>query len=559
MIDKQWWKEAIVYQIYPRSFKDSNGDGIGDIPGIIQKLDYIKSLGVDVIWLCPVYDSPNDDNGYDIRDYRNIHKEFGTMTDLENLLEGVHQRGMKLIMDLVVNHTSDEHEWFLQSKSSLDNPYRDFYFWKEGRNGGPPNNWKSFFGGDSWDYDPDTNQYYLHLFSKKQPDLNWENPKVREEIYDLMRFWLDKGIDGFRMDVIPLISKRTEFPDSDADTFTDTIHRFYANGPRVHEYLREMQHEVLANRDVMTVGEGPGITPDLGLLYVEKDRNELQMIFHFGHMYMDNGPGGKYDLCDWTLQEFKQVFKIWDEKLHHRGWLSIFLGNHDFPRIVSRFGDDGPYRKESAKLLATLLLSLRGTTYLYQGDEIGMSNVAFDSIDDYRDLETLNAYEEAGAAGKDLRQFMNIVHIQSRDNARTPVQWSDDPHSGFTDGTPWIRVNPNFKAINVAAQETDPDSVLNYYRKMIRFRKENPVLVYGDYLPLLKDHDRLYAYRRNDGDKTFLILLNFSSRNLILPLDDLGARHKDLYRVMGNYDKAVWIEEEKLELLPWEAVIFEEK
>jgi oligo-1,6-glucosidase len=381
-MERSWWRESVIYQIYPRSFRDSNGDGIGDLRWIIHQLDYLAELGVDIIWLSPIYASPNDDNGYDISDYRAIMSEFGTMADFDELLAGLHERGLRLMLDLVVNHTSDEHAWFQASRSSKDNPYRDYYFWKPA----PPSTWPSFFGGEAWELDPATGEYYLHLFSKKQPDLNWENPKVREEVYALMRFWLDKGVDGFRMDVIPFISKRLDFPSVDLSDFGRVVEETYANGPRLHEFLQEMNREALAPYDVTTVGEAPGVPPRLANLYVGKDRGELDMIFHFGHMFLDWGPRGKFDLASWDLRDFKAVFNDWYAALGEDGWISPFLDNHDFPRMVSRWGNDGPYRVQSAKLLATLLLTLRGTPSIYQGSEIGMTNVAFPGIDDYRDI-----------------------------------------------------------------------------------------------------------------------------------------------------------------------------
>ena len=452
---KTWWKESIIYQIYPRSFKDSNGDGIGDIPGIMSQLDYIQSLGVDVIWLCPVYQSPNDDNGYDISNYRVIHPEFGTMEDFDQLLQGIHSRDMKLVMDLVANHTSDEHDWFKESRSSLDNPKRDYYIWKEGKNGAEPNNWQSFFGGKAWELDATTGQYYLHLFTRKQPDLNWENPNVRKEIYDQMRFWLEKGVDGFRMDVISLISKR-HYEDTPFEEFNRTIAEVYANGPQIHEFLQEMNQEVLSRYNVMTVGEGPGITLENGIEYVAEDRKELNMIFHFDHMFLDHGPGGKFDPVKVDFIRFKKIFAEWDQKLGETGWNSIFLGNHDFPRIVSRFADDGEYWEESSKLLAVMLLTMRGTPYIYQGDEIGMTNVAFPSIDDYRDVETLNAWKEKEANGENLDSLLEAIHEQGRDNARTPVQWEDAENAGFSEATPWIEVNPNFKSDQCRRTGTQP-------------------------------------------------------------------------------------------------------
>lgn len=507
---RTWWKESVVYQIYPRSFKDTSGNGIGDIAGIIEKLDYIKSLGVDIIWLCPVYESPNDDNGYDISDYRKISEEFGGDKVFDILLEKMHQKGLKLVMDLVFNHSSDEHYWFKESRKSKDNPYRDYYHWRPSKNGNPPNNWISIFSGSVWEHDAHTDEYYLHFFTKKQPDLNWENPKVRQEIYNIIEFWSDKGVDGFRMDVISMISKRTSFPDAELASFGDIIKTFYANGPKIHDYLHEMNQAVLSKYDIMTVGEGPGINLDNAHLYVGEERDELDMIFHFDHMFMDNGPGGKYDPIETNLVQFKAVFNSWDERLKNNGWGSIFLGNHDFSRMVSRFGNDTVYREASAKLLATLLLTLRGTVYIYQGDEIGMINVAYPSIDDHNDVETLNAWKDAEARGKNMDDFFKIVHLQSRDNARSPMQWDNTKHSGFTGSEPWLKVNPNYRSINVAGQENNPNSILNYYRDMVAFRKANPTLVYGDYECFDADHQTIYAYKRWDDNQELLILLNFS-------------------------------------------------
>jgi oligo-1,6-glucosidase len=546
-----WWKKAVVYQIYPRSFKDSNGDGIGDLPGIINKLDYIKSLGVDVMWLCPIYDSPNDDNGYDVSDYRKIMTDFGNMSDFDELLEGVHQRGIKLIMDIVPNHTSDEHPWFKASAESEDNPYRDYYIWRKGEKGKLPNNWPSFFSGNAWDYDEKTNSHYLHLFSKKQPDLNWENPKVRQEIYDIMHFWFKKGIDGFRMDVVSLISKPLGLPNTESNVFTEIIAKYYANGPRVHEYLKEMNQKVFRHYDCMTVGEGPGITLDNALNYVGEDREELNMVFHFGHMYIDNGPRGKYDPIPYDLVDMKKVFNDWDTKLKGKGWGSIFLGNHDFPRIVSRFGNDGIYWQESAKLLSTLLLSMRGTPYIYQGDEIGMTNVAFESIGDYQDIETLNSWRDAMQKGVDPQNFIKLVHQQSRDNARTPFQWDNTKNGGFSDGKPWLKSNDNFELINVENQEKDKDSVLNFYRKMVKYRKENPTLVYGDYECYQVDHPELFSFKRWDDQNTYWVLLNFSDHH-----HDVDIQlPENISLEMNNYAEP----NESGRLRPWEAKILKEK
>lgn len=548
MLKSTWWKEAVAYQIYPRSFNDSNDDGIGDLPGIIEKLDYIKSLGVDVIWLCPIYQSPNDDNGYDVSDYYQIMTDFGTMADFDALLEGVHARAMKVIMDLVPNHTSDEHMWFKESKKSEDNPYRDYYIWKKGTPGNPPNNWPSFFSGGAWEYDEATKSYYLHLFSKKQPDLNWDNPKVRKEMYDVMHFWYKKGIDGFRMDVVSLISKQINFPDTDTNVFTEIISKYYANGPRVHEYIAEMSNEVLSKYDSMTVGEGPGITLENALDYVAHDREELNMIFHFGHMYIDNGPGGKYDPVPYNLVDMKKVFSDWDEKLRDKGWGAIFLGNHDFPRIVSRFGNDREFRCESAKLLATLLLTMRGTPFIYQGDELGMTNVAFDSIDDYRDIETLNSWKEALKEGKSPKEFMKLVHAQSRDNARTPMQWNSRANGGFSNTTPWIKSNSNFVEINTEAQNEEKDSVLNFYRKMINFRKQHTTLIYGDYQDLMPEHPTIYAYKRWDDKTSFLVILNFSDYEIEFP----EKLENDYVLQLRNYNNLA----EGSILKPWDARIY---
>lgn len=549
---KNWWKEAVVYQVYPRSFKDSNGDGVGDIPGIIQKLDHIKSLGVDIIWLCPIYKSPNDDNGYDISDYYDIMDEFGTMSDFDALLKGIHQRGMKLLMDLVVNHSSDEHKWFKESRSSRDNPKRDYYIWKPGKNGGPPNNWQSFFSGSAWQFDAETDEYYLHLFTRKQPDLNWENPEVRKEIHKLMRFWLDKGVNGFRMDVISVISKRN-YDDTPYKDLNDTIDNVYANGPRIHEFLKEMNREVMSHYDMMTVGEGPGIDLETGLSYVAEKEKELDMLFHFGHMFMDHGKGGRFDPKPIDFIQFKKVFRLWDEKLKDEGWGSIFLGNHDFQRIVSRFGDDGEYWKESAKLLCLMLMTMRGTPYVYQGEEIGMTNVAFESIEDYNDVEIRNAYAEWKEQGKDLDQFLKNVHTNGRDNARTPMHWDDSENAGFTEGSPWLKLNPNHKEINVAAQDHESDSILNFYREMIHLRKAHSELVYCPYKDLDPEHKCVFTYSRKGESSNYLVVLNFSSENLTYRLkQDISS----LTVLKSNYPKESHSGLE-ISLRPWEAILFQ--
>ena len=517
-LNRKWWKEGVVYQIYPRSFKDGNGDGMGDLKGIIEKLDYLKDLGIDIVWLCPIYKSPNDDNGYDVSDYRAIAPEFGTMDEFDRLLHGLHARGIKLVMDLVVNHSSDEHEWFREARKSKDNPYRDYYIWKKGVNGGPPNNWIAFFGGSAWEYDELTDEYYLHLFSRKQPDLNWENEKLREEVYDMMHFWLKKGVDGFRMDVIPFISKYQDFPDIDPTDFFKTVNTVYANGPRIHEFLREMNEKVLAHYDVMTVGEATGVSPEQGLLYVGEDRKELNMIFHFGHMFMNSGPGGRFDTVETDLNHFKDVFTTWDKAIGDRGWNSIFLGNHDFARAVSRFGDDEKYLNESAKVIATLLLTLRGTPYIYQGDEIAMNNLTFNDASELRDLESVYYYHESMKNGGTPKDLLERIRIHGRDNARSPIQWNRDKYAGFSECEPWIKVNDDYQTVNVENALADENSVLNYYRHMIRFRKSNPVLIYGDYQQLDEGHPQLYMYDRILGDEKFRIVLNFSGESPQIPI-----------------------------------------
>ncbi|MCM2997304.1 alpha-glucosidase [Paenibacillus cellulositrophicus] len=552
-MERTWWKEAVVYQIYPRSFKDSDGDGVGDIQGIVSKLDYLQELGVDVIWLSPVYKSPNDDNGYDISDYFEIMDEFGTMQDWTQLLDGLHERGMKLLMDLVVNHTSDEHAWFAESRSSRDNPYRDYYIWRPGKSGNiPPNNWRSFFSGSAWKYDDTTGEYYLHLFSKKQPDLNWDNPKLRQSVYEMMTFWLDKGVDGFRMDVINLISKVPGLPDDGEDGLGDGS-PYFMNGPHVHDYLREMNEQVLSKYDVMTVGETPGVSVEEALKYTGADRKELQMVFQFEHMDVDAGDGDKWTVVPWTLQKLRGVLHKWQTGLAEDGWNSLYLNNHDQPRMVSRFGNDGEYRVPSAKMLATLLHTLKGTPYIYQGEELGMTNIQFNSIEDYRDIEILNMYEERVTQGNaDPGTIMEAIHAKGRDNARTPMQWNAGPNAGFTTGTPWIRINPNYKEINAEASMSDPDSVFRYYQRLISLRKQNPVMVYGDYQLMLQDHEQIYAYTRTLGEVIWLIALNFSEAAAILKFDD---RYSGMKRelIIGNYPEDGM---EPEQLRPYEARVY---
>lgn len=555
---KQWWKEAVIYQIYPRSFKDSNGDGIGDINGIISKLDYLKELGIDVIWLSPVYQSPNDDNGYDISDYRAIMDEFGTMADWEILLDEMHKRGIKLIMDLVVNHSSDEHAWFMESRKSKDNPYRDYYIWREGKDGKEPNNWESVFSGSAWEYDDATGEYFLHLFSKKQPDLNWENPKLRREVYEMMKFWLDKGIDGFRMDVINFISKVPGLPDAELPEGKRYAPggEYFINGPRIHEFLQEMNKETVSQYDVMTVGEMPGASVEDAMLYTDENRHEVNMVFTFEHVDLDSGPNGKWDLRPLKLADLRDNITKWQKGLEEVGWNSLYLNNHDQPRMVSRFGNDKEYRVQSAKMLATFLHTLKGTPYIYQGEEIGMTNVRFESIDDYKDIEILNMYHEKVIEnGEDPQKVMQSIYVKGRDNARTPIQWDNSEHAGFTTGTPWLRVNPNYKEINAVQAIADPNSVFHYYRNLIQLRKQNPIMVYGSYDLILPEHEQIYAYVRRYEGQTLLVMLNFSSEKPIFELPtDVNYVNQKLF--IHNYEVSDDESIEKIELKPYEARVY---
>lgn len=512
-MDEAWWKKSVVYQIYPRSFMDSNGDGIGDIKGITLKLSYLKKLGIDVIWLSPIYKSPNDDNGYDISDYQNIMSEFGTMEDFDEMLQTAHSLGLKIMMDLVVNHSSDEHQWFIESRSSTDNPKRDWYIWKPGRDGKEPTNWEAAFKGSVWEYDEKTGEYYLHLFSKKQPDLNWESPILRQEVYKMMKWWLDKGIDGFRMDVINFISKDPLYPDGEvhSDKKYGDGGEFFVNGPRIHEFLHEMNREVLSHYDIITVGETPGVSPEQAKLYTGRNRQELNMVFQFEHMGLGDGIEGKWSNLPWKLTELKRIMTRWQKGLEDDGWNSLYWNNHDQPRVVSRFGNDKEYRVKSAKMLATCLHMMQGTPYIYQGEEIGMSNVPFDSIDQYRDIETLNAYKElVGENRMSPDEMMDAIHARSRDNARTPMQWDDSLNAGFTTGLPWIEVNPNYKEINVLNALEDPDSVFYYYQNLIKLRKEENIITEGSYDLLLAEDEKVYAYTRNYNDEQLLVICNFA-------------------------------------------------
>lgn len=518
---RMWWKESVVYQIYPRSFKDSNGDGIGDLNGVTEKLDYLKELGVDVLWLSPICQSPNDDNGYDISDYRAIMDEFGTMEDFDRLLAETHKRGLKLLFDLVVNHTSDEHKWFQESRKSKDNPYRDYYFWRPAKEGKEPNNWGASFGGSAWEYDELTEEYYLHLFSKKQPDLNWDNKKVREEVYDLMRFWLDKGVDGFRMDVINLISKEPALPDGPAE------HGGYgyfgthvANGPHVHEYLQEMRREVLAKYDTMTVGETAAVNIEEALKYASDDEKELNMIFQFEHMELDGGEKHKWNQKKIPFVRLKEVLSRWQVRLSGRAWNSLYFNNHDQPRSVSRLGNDGIYREKSAKMLATCLHMMQGTPYIYQGEELGMTNAPFEQVSDFRDIESIHAFEELTERGTMKKnEMMGYLRYKSRDNARTPMQWDSSENAGFSEAKPWIMVNPNYTEINAEEQLTRETSVFHYYKKLIALRKKYPVIVYGDYELLYPESESLFVYKRKLKEDELLVICNFmvEETEIVLP------------------------------------------
>ena len=552
--NRQWWKEVIIYQIYPRSFKDSNGDGIGDLRGIISELPHLKDLGVNVIWLSPMYKSPNADNGYDISDYQDIMTAFGTMADFDDLLREVHQQGLKLIIDLVVNHSSDEHYWFQESRKSKDNPYRDYYIWKQPKaDGSPPNNWKSFFSGPAWDFDKATGEYYLHLFDKKQPDLNWENPKLRHDIYSMMHFWLKKGVDGFRMDVIPFLSKDQSFPD-----FNGSLNE-YANGPRIHEFLKEMNQEVLSKYDIMTVGEGFGVSSEQAHLYVGKNRRELNMIFHFEYVSIDRDEKDffKYN-PNWKLSKFKEIIARWDKAIGQDSWNSFYWGNHDNPRCISRFGNDTPqYRDVSAKMLATVLMTQRATPYIYQGDEIGMTNTPFDSIEEFNDVQVLNAYRELVAncaTENDIEEWLKDMRLFTRDHARTPVQWRNAPNAGFTEGDKtWLKINPNFKNINVENDAKNPDSILNFYKKMIQFRKNNLLLVYGDYEDIAPLDEKIYAYTRTLGDDKMLIVNNFSNSKVHFKCEYPLSKNQLL---ISNYTQINDNKDNVLYLKPYESRIY---
>lgn len=555
-MEKVWWKEAVVYQIYPRSFMDSNGDGIGDLNGITEKMGYLEKLGIDVIWLSPVYESPNDDNGYDISNYQGIMKDFGTMEDFDRMLASAHAHGIKIVMDLVVNHTSDEHPWFVESRKSRENPYRDYYFWREGKDGKEPNNWGSCFSGSAWQYDEETQMYYLHLFSKKQPDLNWDNPAVREEVFSMMDWWCQKGIDGFRMDVISMISKVPGLPDGKAgDSGRGDFGPYVCNGPHVHEYLQEMNQKVLSKYDLLTVGECSGVTVEEAKKYASLDGSELSMVFQFEHMDLDGGETSKW--CDRKIDlvELKKVLSKWQVSLEGKAWNSLYWCNHDQPRMLSRLGNDSPeYRELSGKMLATCLHMMQGTPYVYQGEELGMTNVPFETMEDFRDIESINAYRElVGQGVLDGETMMKYLRYKSRDNARTPVQWSDEKNAGFTTGTPWIMVNPNYREINAKEQLSREDSMFYYYQKLIALRHEMDLIVYGSYQLLLPEDPAIFAYTRTLGEEKLLVVCNFSeeSQQFLLPEEFHGREGRLL---ISNYQQEA--RAEKQTLRPYEAFVY---
>lgn len=554
-----WWKESVVYQIYPISFKDSDGDGHGDLQGIYEKLDYLTDLGIDVIWICPIYESPGHDNGYDISDYYAIMRKFGTMEDFDRLLEAAHSRGLKIMMDLVLNHTSDEHAWFAESRSSKVNPKRDYYIWRSGKNGQVPNNWESYFGGSVWKHDPETNEYYLHLYSEHQPDLNWNNAQMAEEMYEMVHWWLQKGVDGFRFDAVAHIAKAEGLPSAHNPDNLPVVpaYQLFSNLEQVHSILNKLNDMILKPYGPMTVGETSGLGPEQALAYVGTDRNELNMVFQFEHMFVDAKSSGigKWNYREWKLTELKEIMSRWQTVLHGRGWNANYMGNHDQPRPVSRFGDDGRYRVRSAQMLATWMLTLEGTPYIYQGEEIGMTNVAFQNIEQYRDIETMNYYRHYIAQGRDKNDIMKAIWLKSRDNARTPMQWDDTKHAGFTEGEPWIQVNDNYTEINVASAENDPGSILHYYRKLISLRKKSKVLIYGEYELLLPDDSDIYAYTRTLDDEKMLIILNFRGHEPEMHWPE-GWTEERAKLVISNVKRRYSKDEGTILLQPYEARVY---
>lgn len=555
-MEKRWWKESVVYQIYPRSFCDSNGDGIGDLNGITGKLDYLKELGIDVIWLSPVYKSPNDDNGYDISDYQAIMDEFGTMEDFDRMLATAHEKGIKIMMDLVVNHTSDEHKWFIESRKSTDNPYRDYYIWRPAKEDGSlPNNWGSCFSGPAWEYDKTTDMYFLHLFSKKQPDLNWDNPAVRQDVFDMMNWWLKKGVDGFRMDVISLISKEPGLPDKETGINGYATFNVSANGPHVHEYLQEMRQKALNNADTITVGECSGVTLEEAKKYARSDEKELNMVFQFEHMDVDSDEkSGKWTTRKMDLRDLKKILTRWQKGLQDIAWNSLYWENHDQPRSVSRFGNDSDeYREISAKMLATCIHMMQGTPYVYQGEELGMTNCPFNTLDNFRDLESINAFHELTEQGKMTEEdMMAAIGYKGRDNARTPMQWDDSAYAGFSTANPWIMVNPNYTKINAKDQVNCEDSVFKYYQKLIKLRHESELIVYGTYDLILDDDKDIYAYIRTLGDEKLIVYCNFSENTREVELPEEFTNGKVL---ISNYIDAKV--NHKITLRPYEAIVIQ--
>ncbi|OMF32994.1 alpha-glucosidase [Paenibacillus sp. FSL H8-0259] len=536
MNNTKWWQTAVIYQIYPRSFQDSDGDGIGDLRGIMSRLDYLEQLGITAIWLSPVYKSPNDDNGYDISDYQNIMTEFGTMDDMDELIEKARQRNIRIIMDLVVNHTSDEHPWFIEARKGRDNPYRDYYIWRDPVNGGVPNSLRSTFSGSAWELDEVSGQYFLHLFSRRQPDLNWENSKVRQEVWDMMNFWLDRGVGGFRMDVIDLVGK---IPDQEIT----------GNGPKLHEYLQAMNRETFGAHDVLTVGETWGATPEVAKLYSNPDRKELSMVFQFEHIGLDQQDGGeKWDLKPLDVSELKQVLAKWQTELGNEGWNSLFWNNHDLPRIVSRWGNDKQYRVQSAKMFAILLHLMKGTPYIYQGEELGMTNYPIQDISEAQDIEAINMYHERIGQGYAKEAIIHSINVKGRDNARTPMQWDVTRNAGFTAGEPWLPVHPNYKEINMEANLKDPDSVFHCYRKLIELRKNNPIVVWGDFELVTGVPDQVFMYFRRYEGQTWLVTANFSGEPITLELQELGQAGF----IIGNYPRDD-VDFKQLQLQPYEA------
>ena len=537
MLKKDWWKSAVIYQIYPRSFQDTNGDGFGDFQGIIKRLPYLEKLGIDCIWLCPVYRSPQDDNGYDISDYCDVDPMFGTMADMEELIGKAREHGIYIVMDLVLNHSSDEHKWFIEAKKSRENPYHDYYVWRDGKEGVLPNDMKAAFGGSAWEWVPEVEQYYFHQFSVKQPDLNWENPKLRQELWDIINFWIDKGVGGFRLDVIDLVGK---VPDE----------KITSNGPKLHEYIKEMTAHTFVRDNLISVGETWSATPEIAKLYSNPDGSELSMVFQFEHICLDQQEGKeKWDLAPLPFYKFKEVWNKWQTELYGCGWNSLFWDNHDLPRIVSRWGDEGQYREESAKMLATLLHGMQGTPYIYQGEELGMTNVKYE-LEEYRDIELFGMYKERRAQGYTHEELMESIYAKTRDNARTPMQWDTTEQAGFTTGKPWMKVNPNYTEINAAEQVDCEDSIFNYYRKLIQLRKELPVLTDGKFTMLDMDHNQIFAYLRDNGEDKLLVVCNFYGNTVDYAVSE---KAEDLELLIGNYT------EENMQtdvLRPYEARIY---